>query len=322
MYMCAHFTCVFMSVLFLCPSPTFLFRLNYFCFSALKGLCWNCHDAIPLCSAIKQTRLSNWTTAKILYLGTCIFPIFLTLTNPGLFFCCCCCCCLVTQSCPTLWDPMDCSTWGFPVLHYLPEFAQTHVHWVGDAIQPSHPLSPPSPRTLSLSQYQGLFQWVGSSCQVARVLEFQCQHLSFQWIFLLTIIEQVTCPYQSHCLFPDFHKHCHRYWKEMAIPVNLITFLFWRTAEKRDLIQYLRSSSKTPIVIMPIPVDPIPTFEASVWPSVTDTLVTELAAPALTSVAPEDQHPCLPSQSQALSSTICGNSHALLKLSFTRIGIS
>ena len=58
---------------------------------------------------------------------------------------------------------MDCSTPGFPVLHYLPKFAQTHVHWVGDAIQPSHPLLPPSP-ALNLSQHQGLFQWVGPFC--------------------------------------------------------------------------------------------------------------------------------------------------------------
>ena len=66
-----------------------------------------------------------------------------------------------------LWDPMDCSTPGFPVLHYLPEFDQTHVHWVGDAIQPSHPLAPPFPLALNLSQHQDLFQWVGSSHQVA-----------------------------------------------------------------------------------------------------------------------------------------------------------
>ena len=66
-------------------------------------------------------------------------------------------CCSVTQSCLTLCDPMDCSTPGFPVLHYLPEFAQTHVHWVGDAVQPSHLLSPPSPPALSLSQHRGLF---------------------------------------------------------------------------------------------------------------------------------------------------------------------
>ena len=64
---------------------------------------------------------------------------------------------------------MDCSTPGFPVLHYLPEFAQTHVHWVGDAIQSSHPLLSPSPPTFNLSQHQGLFQCVGSSHQVAKV---------------------------------------------------------------------------------------------------------------------------------------------------------
>ena len=70
----------------------------------------------------------------------------------------CLCCCSITKSCPTLCDPMDCSTPGFPVLHCLPEFAQTHVHLVNDAIQPPHPLSPPSPPALSLSQHQGLFQ--------------------------------------------------------------------------------------------------------------------------------------------------------------------
>ena len=61
------------------------------------------------------------------------------------------------------------------------QFTQTHVHWVGDAIQPSHPLSPPSPPTFSLSQHQGLFQWVNTSHEVAKVLEFQLQHQSFQW---------------------------------------------------------------------------------------------------------------------------------------------
>ena len=66
----------------------------------------------------------------------------------------------VSQSCPTLCDPMNCSTPGLPVHHQLPEFTQTHVHWVGDAIQPSHPLSSPSPSTFNLSQHQGLFKWV------------------------------------------------------------------------------------------------------------------------------------------------------------------
>ena len=78
----------------------------------------------------------------------------------------------VTQSCLTLCDPMGCSTPGFPVHHQLPKFAQIHVYPVGDAIQPSHPLSSPSPPTFNLSQGQDLFQWVSSSHQVARVLEF------------------------------------------------------------------------------------------------------------------------------------------------------
>ena len=90
------------------------------------------------------------------------------------------CCCSVTRSCLTLCDPMNSSTPGFPVLHCLPEFAQTHVHRVGDAIQPSHPLSPPSPPALNLSQHQGLFQRVNSLHQVAKLLEFQLQHQSFQ----------------------------------------------------------------------------------------------------------------------------------------------
>ena len=87
----------------------------------------------------------------------------------------------VTQSCQTLCDPMDCSMPGFSVLPYLPEFAQTHVHWVGDAIQPSHPLSSPPLPAFNLSQHQGLFQWVSSSQQVAKIWEFQLQHQSFQW---------------------------------------------------------------------------------------------------------------------------------------------
>ena len=89
----------------------------------------------------------------------------------------------VAQLHPTLCDPMDCSTPDFPVHHQLQELAQIHVHWVGDAIQPSYPLSSPSPSAFNLSQHQGLFQWVSSSHQVAKVLEFQLQHQSFQWIF-------------------------------------------------------------------------------------------------------------------------------------------
>ena len=89
----------------------------------------------------------------------------------------------VTQSCPTLCDPMDWSTPGLLVHHQLLELAQIHVHWVCDAIQPSHPLSSPSPPTFNHSHHQGIFQWVSSLHQMTRGLEFQLHHQSFQWIF-------------------------------------------------------------------------------------------------------------------------------------------
>ena len=92
----------------------------------------------------------------------------------------------VQFSCSVMSDslrPIDCSTPGPPVHHQLPEFTQTHVHWVSDTIQPSHPLSSPSPPAFNLSQHQGLFKWAGSLHQVAKILEFQLQHQSFQRIF-------------------------------------------------------------------------------------------------------------------------------------------
>ena len=89
----------------------------------------------------------------------------------------------VTQSCLTLCNPMDHSTPGFTIHHQLPELAQTHVLRIGDAIQPSHPLSSPSPPAFNLSQHQGLFKWIIYWHQMAIVLEFQLQHQSFQWIF-------------------------------------------------------------------------------------------------------------------------------------------
>ena len=100
----------------------------------------------------------------------------LTASSKGNFFYNPCSCSVM---CPTLCDPKNCRTPGFPVLHCLPEFAQTHVHWINDAIQLSHSLFTPS--ALNLSQHQGLFQWIGSSHQVSKVLELQ--HQSFQWIF-------------------------------------------------------------------------------------------------------------------------------------------
>jgi len=89
----------------------------------------------------------------------------------------------VAQRCLTLCDPMDCSTPGFPVHHQLRDLTQTQVHQDSDTIQPSHPLSSLSPPAFNLPQNWGLFKWVCSSHQVAKVLEFQLQHQSFQWIF-------------------------------------------------------------------------------------------------------------------------------------------
>ena len=110
-------------------------------------------------------------------------------------YCMRCCCSLVAQSCLT---HLDCSTPSFPVLHHFLELARTHVHWVSDAIQPSHLLSSPSPPVFYLSQHQGLFQWVGSLYQVTQVSELQLQHhpsneysalISFRidWLDLLAV---------------------------------------------------------------------------------------------------------------------------------------
>ena len=90
------------------------------------------------------------------------------------------------QSCPLLCDPIDCSMPGLPVYHQLPEFTRTHAHWIGDAIKPSHPLLSPSLPAFNLSQHQGLVWWVSYSHQVAKVLEFQLQHQSCQWIFRIS----------------------------------------------------------------------------------------------------------------------------------------
>ena len=94
-----------------------------------------------------------------------------------------CCCCSVANLCPTLCNPMDCSMTGFPVPHHLQEFAQVHVHCIGDAVQPYHPLTSSSPSAFNLSQHQRLFQWVGCLHQMTKILELQLQHQSFQWIF-------------------------------------------------------------------------------------------------------------------------------------------
>ena len=108
-----------------------------------------------------------------------------------LFFCVCCFC-FVTKSRLTLCNPVDCHMPDFLVLHYLPEFAQTHVHWVSHAIQLFHSLPPPSPPAFHLSQHQGLFQWVDPSHQVAEVLELQLQHQSFQRGFRVDFLLRLT----------------------------------------------------------------------------------------------------------------------------------
>ena len=112
---------------------------------------------------------------------------------------------------------MDCSTPGFPVHHQLPEPTQTHVHRVGDAIQPFHPLSCLSPAFI-LPQHQGLFQWVSSSHRVAKVLAFQLQHQVFQWIFV-------------------FNK-------------NLLVPLLWNVQKHKKLIELLPDSTKNVIPVL------------------------------------------------------------------------
>ena len=123
----------------------------------------------------------------------------------------------VTQLCPTLWDPMNCSMPGLPVHHQLPESTQIHVHRVGDAIQPSHPSSSPS-SALNLSQHQGFFKWISSSHQVAKVLEFQLQHQSFQshpglisfrmdWLDLLAVQGTLKSLLQHHSSKASVFRH-------------------------------------------------------------------------------------------------------------------
>ena len=120
-----------------------------------------------------SNRMFSNATWKIFFLH--IFTLLFRVVIPSVQFS------SAAQLCLTLGDPMSCSTLGLPVQHQLLEPIQTHVHWVRDAIQPSHPLSSPSPPALNLSQHQGLFQWVSSLYPVAKVLEFQLQHQSFQW---------------------------------------------------------------------------------------------------------------------------------------------
>ena len=123
-------------------------------------------------------------------------------------------CCSVSHSCPTLCDPMDFSTPGFPVFYHFPKLAQTHVHWVSDAIQPPYPLLAPSPFVYNLSQHQGLFQWISSLHPVTKVLELQLQHhpskeipglipFRMDWLDLLAVQGTLKSLLQHHSSKPS-----------------------------------------------------------------------------------------------------------------------
>ena len=120
------------------------------------------------------------------------------------------CCCLVPKLCPTLCNPMDCGSARLPCPSRSPGVCSTHGRWVGDASQPLHPLSSPSLPAFSLSQHQGLFQWVSSSHQAAKVLELQLQHRSFKWILRIDFLEDwlilsPSCPRDSEDCSPTPH---------------------------------------------------------------------------------------------------------------------
>ena len=127
----------------------------------------------------------------------------------------------VAQSCLTLCDPMDCSTPGLPVHHQFPELTQTHVHWVGDAMQPSHPLSSPSPPAFNLSQHQGLFQWVSSSHQVAKAI---------YWSFSFSI-----SPSNEHPGLISFRMD----WLDLLAVQGLSRVFFNTTVQKHSILQHL-----------------------------------------------------------------------------------
>ena len=141
-------------------------------------------------------------------------------------------CCSVAQSCPTLCFLMDCSTPGFPVLHHLLELTQTHVHWVSDAIQPSHPLFPFSP-AFNLSQHQGLFSWVSSLYQVANqallILKYPVLHRGSYSQRCLLLTTHVTC--STYRLSGRLSLQCQwlvqwSLWRTSSLSADFVSFLF------------------------------------------------------------------------------------------------
>ena len=140
------------------------------------------------------------------------------------------CCCSAAKSCPTLCHPMNCSMPGFPVFHCLQELAQTHMHWVSDAIRPSHPQPPPSPLALSLSQSRSVFQWVGSSHQVAKVLELrmidtknECRSLQKQFSNQLETTGQNGPSFLSALSSPCCQRHvCMKPFSRLSIDLSTV----------------------------------------------------------------------------------------------------
>ena len=176
----------------------------------------------------------------------------------------------VAQSCPTLCNPMNRSTPGLPVHYQLPEFTQTHVHRVIDAIQPSHPLSSPSPPAPNPSQHQSLFQWVNSSHEVAKVLEFQLQHHSLHKGTGLVYFPTNLCPgfvwgtqwasakIENRCWFNwVILRDLSQIWFHMAPCIfpslpSQDSSLFQRRAQKRRLISCKHQSHASGEMMFPL----------------------------------------------------------------------
>ena len=159
-YRKSNFLRKFMKVKVAESCPTLCNPMDYTVHGILQGRILE-RVAFPFSRGSSQPR--NWTRVSCIAGGRFISWAIVQFSS-------------VAQSCLTLCDPMNHSMPGLPVHHQLSESTQTHVHWVSDAIQPSHPLSSPFPPALNLSQHQGFFKWVSSLHQVAKVLEFQFQH--------------------------------------------------------------------------------------------------------------------------------------------------
>ena len=160
----------------ICHSPLFLYLSIYLLATYTKVVKFTMRKKIARQRITLQLYINNFPPLKIAF----IIPYWKKyLLSQNMY------CCLVAELCPTLCDPMDCKIPGCPVLHHhSPEFAQTHVF---EMVMPSSHLILCSPLLLNLSQHWGPFQWVSSSHQMAKVLELQLQHLSFQWVFRVRV---------------------------------------------------------------------------------------------------------------------------------------